>query len=218
LSPAAAERSLVRRAKTPVLPPSAATDSDLANRERIVVAGRVVFARDGFYGARIIDVAAEACVGIGTLYRHFRSKADIFAAVIGVVIDEIYEGGSFSRSVDATPIQRIDAANRSYLNLYFTSASLMATLNHLATQDEMFRSIFTEQRQRSVDRLRHAIERWQEAGEANVALDPAVAAEALIAMMVDVAFVAYNVGGNGPAAVDVDTINDLWVGALGLSR
>ena len=80
----------------------------------------------------------------------------------------------------------------------------------------MFRSIFMEQRARSVDRLCHAIERLQAAGEANPALDPAVAAEALVAMMADVAFTAFRVVGSDVDDVGLATLNAMWAGALGL--
>jgi AcrR family transcriptional regulator len=43
------------------------------NRERIVHAAREVFARQGG-DAQIDDIARAACVGVGTVYRHFPHK------------------------------------------------------------------------------------------------------------------------------------------------
>ena len=69
-------------------------DRELRAREQLIQAARKVFERDGFHGARIVDVANAAGVGIGTFYRNFESKSALFRAVIGQVFDEIYTGGS----------------------------------------------------------------------------------------------------------------------------
>lgn len=201
-----------------MLDEASATKTDHENRKRIIEAGHRVFSRDGFHGARIVDIAAEARLGIGTVYRHFGAKADIFEAVIRGVIDEIYVGGSFLRAPGPDPVQRITAANESFFRLYYRSANLMATLNHLATQDELFRQIYLEQRRRAAERLQHAIERLQESGEADRSLAAPVAAEALIAMMADVAFAAFTVAGATLEDIDLQTLNTVWAGALGLKE
>lgn len=216
LPSAALERAIVRRGKAPVLAEAAATKTDVENRERIVEAGHRVFSRDGFHGARIVDIAAEARLGIGTVYRHFSAKADIFEAVIRGVIDEIYVGGSFVMAPGPDPLERIAAANENFLRHYHRSHHLMATLNHLATQDELFRQIYLEQRRRASERLEHAIARLQESGAASPALRPPMAAEALIAMMADVAFAMFTIGGASVDDIDLDTLNAIWSGALGL--
>jgi AcrR family transcriptional regulator len=52
-----------------------------AVRERIVAAARRLIAHGGYGEAQISAVAAEAGVATGTVYRHFPSKADLFAEV-----------------------------------------------------------------------------------------------------------------------------------------
>jgi AcrR family transcriptional regulator len=51
------------------------------NRERILVAAREVFARDG-RGVQMPDVARAAGVGVGTLYRNFPTKEDLVRALV----------------------------------------------------------------------------------------------------------------------------------------
>src|SRR4051812_38813437 len=51
------------------------------NRERILTAARVVFARDGRQ-VQMPDVARAAGVGVGTLYRHFPAKEDLVLALV----------------------------------------------------------------------------------------------------------------------------------------
>jgi AcrR family transcriptional regulator len=53
----------------------------LATRERIVAAALEQVARGGYASAGIQRVAAAAGVAVGTVYRHFPSKGDLFAEV-----------------------------------------------------------------------------------------------------------------------------------------
>jgi AcrR family transcriptional regulator len=52
-----------------------------ATRARVVSAARELIARGGYREAQVAAVAARAGVATGTVYRHFPSKADLFAEV-----------------------------------------------------------------------------------------------------------------------------------------
>jgi AcrR family transcriptional regulator len=52
-----------------------------AKRNQIVEAAARVFARKGYAGAVVADIAVEACIGKGTVYEYFSSKEDLFFAV-----------------------------------------------------------------------------------------------------------------------------------------
>jgi AcrR family transcriptional regulator len=60
------ERTEARRAET---------------RRRIVTAARELIAEDGYLAAQVAPVASRAGVAVGTVYRHFPSKSDLFAEV-----------------------------------------------------------------------------------------------------------------------------------------
>ena len=62
----ATERTEARRAKT---------------RERIVTSARELIAEGGYLAAQVAPVAERAEVAVGTVYRHFPSKSDLFAEV-----------------------------------------------------------------------------------------------------------------------------------------
>jgi AcrR family transcriptional regulator len=64
-----------------------------ATRESVVAAARELIARGGYQEARVAAVAARAGVATGTVYRHFPSKAELFA--------EVFRRAS-QREVDAT--------------------------------------------------------------------------------------------------------------------
>lgn len=62
------------------------TRSQERRREDIVQAALEVFDRDGFEGARIDDVAAEADVAKGTVYLYFKNKEALLEGVIHGVV------------------------------------------------------------------------------------------------------------------------------------
>ncbi|MGH3410615.1 MAG: TetR/AcrR family transcriptional regulator, partial [Streptosporangiaceae bacterium] len=51
-------------------------------RERILAIAREQFARQGFTGTSIADIAGELGTTTAALYYHFSSKADILAALL----------------------------------------------------------------------------------------------------------------------------------------
>jgi AcrR family transcriptional regulator len=61
--------------------PRAARSDGLRNRRQVLEAAADAFAADGL-GASVNDIAREASVGIGTLYRHFPTKERLLAEVV----------------------------------------------------------------------------------------------------------------------------------------
>jgi AcrR family transcriptional regulator len=60
------------------------------NREKILTAAGVVFARQGLE-ATLDEIAAEAGVGVGTVYRRFPDKESLIAALFENAVDELAE-------------------------------------------------------------------------------------------------------------------------------
>jgi TetR/AcrR family transcriptional regulator, fatty acid metabolism regulator protein len=57
------------------------TTRSAQTRERIVVAAIEVFARSGFHGAKVADIAEQAGIAYGLVYHYFHNKEDILAAI-----------------------------------------------------------------------------------------------------------------------------------------
>ncbi len=57
-------------------------------RRHLLEAAAVVFARDGFHGARLDDVAALAGFTKGAVYSNFKSKDDLFLALLDDRVDQ----------------------------------------------------------------------------------------------------------------------------------
>src|SRR5271165_3792411 len=57
-------------------------------RDRLLRAARGVFARSGFHGASVEEIAAEAGFSTGALYSNFTGKEDLFLVLMEREIDE----------------------------------------------------------------------------------------------------------------------------------
>jgi AcrR family transcriptional regulator len=62
------------------------------NRERILLAAREVFGAKG-QEAQMDDVAAQAGVGVGTVYRHFPTKSALMGALVAQKFSEFAANG-----------------------------------------------------------------------------------------------------------------------------
>lgn len=58
-------------------------------RKEILAASMRVFAQKGFHRARMEEIAAEACIGKGTIYEYFRSKTELFLSLHDHMLAEL---------------------------------------------------------------------------------------------------------------------------------
>lgn len=65
--------------------------------------------KGGFEAVRLRDVAAEADVALGTLYRYFRSKEDMLIAALNSEVEALEARIQARPMAGATPLERVDA-------------------------------------------------------------------------------------------------------------
>ena len=129
-------------------------------REHLVNAGRSVFARDGYVNARMGDVAVEAEISMGGLYRYFSDKEDLFAAVIEDLHEQLYDAStSREHSFRTDPYQSLLEANRGYLRIYSENRDVMRAFIQAAHVEERFQDIWWQMRNRHVERFTAALAR-----------------------------------------------------------
>src|SRR5476651_1230221 len=75
-------------------------------RERLLAAARIVFARSGFHGASVEEIASEAGFSTGALYSNFEGKEDLFLVLMEREIDE------YSREISDAVRERASIAER----------------------------------------------------------------------------------------------------------
>ena len=188
----------------------------IRTRSALVAAARVVFERDGYLDARLADISVEAGVASGSFYTYFEGKEEIFQAVAEQVTEEMVHPHLRARTGVTDPRELIDLANREYLRSYKKNAKLMGLFEQVSQVDEEFRALRVERANAFVQRNAKMIRELQDEGVADAELDPLLTAHALSAMVSRMAFVAYVQRVPMPFERLVETLNRIWVKALGL--
>ena len=143
-----------RRAVVKVAAPAASGEGGAAaprlradarrNEEAVLEAAKVVFARSGV-DAPIREIATQAGVGLGTLYRRFPTRADLVAVVFRREIDACADAaGPFAAELE--PVEALAAWLLRYTRFLATKQGLAAALHSgdstFARLPDYFRSRF----------------------------------------------------------------------------
>src|SRR5882762_11117149 len=70
-------------------------------RERILAAAERIFARHGFFAARVSEIAKEAGVADGTIYLYFKSKDDLLISLFEHRMKQV--NAVLLQAIDARP-------------------------------------------------------------------------------------------------------------------
>jgi TetR/AcrR family fatty acid metabolism transcriptional regulator len=111
-------------------------------RAEIVDAARSVFARRGFAHGIIDEIAKEAGIAKGTVYLYFRSKTEIYRAVLNHDM----------KALKKSTLERIDAATSLRDKI---GAFTLARLENAESSKEIFRIMDSEQENLSVTRSQY---------------------------------------------------------------
>ena len=147
------------------------------NRERVLEAAKAVFSAGGA-DASLEAVAKRAGVGIGTLYRHFPAREDLFEAVYRREVEQL---GDFAEQLKAEPdaVEALRRWLRSNVEFVATKKGMLAALQLAAYGP-------TELHAYSFDRLTKAVgallARAVAAGEIRADIGPEDVLRALIGM------------------------------------
>jgi AcrR family transcriptional regulator len=98
----------------------------IRNRERVLEAAKIVFSAGG-PDASLEAVARQAGVGIGTLYRHFPTREDLFEAVYRREVEQLSELAEQLKD-DAAPTEALRRWLRSTVQFVATKKGMMAAL------------------------------------------------------------------------------------------
>ena len=114
------------------------------NEEVVLEAAKIVFARSGV-DAPIREIATQAGVGLGTLYRRFPTRADLVAAVFRREVDAC-AGAAGKLAAEREPVEALAAWLMLYTRFLATKQGLAAALHSgdpaFATLPDYFRSRF----------------------------------------------------------------------------
>ncbi len=86
------------------------------SRRRIMDAARDVFFRDGFMRANLDEMAEKAGVAKGTLYRYFKSKADLYVAVLADNLELFLRRMEDAAKPRSSALERVRSIGRFYFS------------------------------------------------------------------------------------------------------
>lgn len=99
--------------RTPNAPARSKRADAQRNEQRLLAAAAAVFARSGV-DAPIREIAADAGVGIGTIYRHFPTRADLVIAVYRHQVEACADAGASLSAGATSPV----AALREWVDVF----------------------------------------------------------------------------------------------------
>jgi len=157
-----------------------------SRRDELIAAAVRAFARNGYHGCRISDIAEEAGVSHGLVYHYFSSKEQILETIFrdnwGVVAVAIGEIASTSNGSAIDEVRKIVSL---MLHSWRRDPEVVRVLVR-----EIARSPQLQERigdfQPGFDALTRVIERGQQTGEIDPALDARVATFAVWGMIDEV--------------------------------
>jgi AcrR family transcriptional regulator len=111
---------------------------------RLLIASAIeAFSRRGVGGTSLPEIAAAAGVTIGTVYNHFRSKADLVSAVAIELAETIRARSAPGRAQLKTATEQMAAGCRRYLGLAETTPRWALLILDVASIDPGFRRTVT---------------------------------------------------------------------------
>ncbi|MFE4499485.1 TetR/AcrR family transcriptional regulator [Rhodococcus sp. NPDC056743] len=199
-------------------PPS--TERGARTRAALIASARVVFERDGYLDARLVDIAKEAGCATGSFYTYFANKEEVFAAVLEVAREEMMHPGMGRVAGTDDPYAVLEASNRAYLAAYQRNAKLMGLMEQVASIDPEFRRIRNERANAFILRNARGIAELQERGVGDPGLNPLLTSIALSGMVSRFAYSVFTLGEGqlGDTVLEFDevvaAVTDLWANAL----
>lgn len=130
----------------------------IRTKKRIAEAALRIFARDGYVKTRMSDVAAEADLSMGGLYRYFGNKTELFEYLVSNLYDEFFEvSRPRGTSFESSPEDAVMESNLRYFEKYAENRDLMRAFIESANVDEQFLELWWAGRRRHVDRFVHVL-------------------------------------------------------------
>jgi TetR/AcrR family transcriptional regulator, repressor for uid operon len=150
--------------------------------EQLLLAAAACFARRGFHRTTMDDIAREAGVSAGLIYRHFASKDELIIAIVEEyemvtrerLAQSANEEGRLSQSIEALfAASGVDER---------TEAVLMVEIIAEALRNPSIAAVLRQNDEQIAARLTQLIAAAQARGEADASLAPAAATELLLAL------------------------------------
>jgi TetR/AcrR family transcriptional repressor of mexJK operon len=174
-----------KRPKITSKPSGPGRPKDLGKRAAILDAAKRLFAREGFAGASMDQIAAEAGVSKLTVYSHFGDKEALFAAAIRAKCEEMLPSDLFNLELKGPLRQQLKAIASGFFALISSDEAISTHRMMLApgNADDPLRKLFWEAGpKRTQDEFCAFLQARMAAGELDIA-DPERATQQFFALL-----------------------------------
>ena len=192
--------------------PNLREQSRRETRRRLIEAGTKLFARRGFARTRATDISREAGVAVGTLYVHFSDKEELLREILFQGFEEIH---AVVRRIADTKYATVRESERAHAE---------ALVGYAAEHPALFQILFSTEVTTTAAGAEllefvtaHQEERLREGmaeGYFRADLDPAVAANAVLGMLIQVLHWWTQDPSRAPQEAVIDTVTGLRLSGL----
>lgn len=152
-------------------------------RERILEAAQSVFARKGYYQAKIEEIADLAEVGKGTVYEYFASKQELYKEMFKMILGQYRAYVTMEDTAGITVKEWINHLLEMHLKYMLENRQHMPTnFGDMGGMDEEILSWMYDMRKESINRLTAVFQEGIDRGELKD-IDPELGANLLTGMM-----------------------------------
>jgi len=141
-----------------------------STKDLILHAATDAFARRGFDGASLVDIAAAAGVTTGAVYSHFRGKPELLLTVVSSTLEAV--DPQRRSEADVTPAYLHEwmawllAPEQTHLR------ALVAEIHHAAARDPEVRALLSDYGRQYTRMIAAMVARWQAEGAVAADRDP----------------------------------------------
>jgi TetR/AcrR family fatty acid metabolism transcriptional regulator len=173
-------RAAARTPKKVVAEAAAKEPNGRGKRERILDAAVRVFAQEGFYNAKVSQIAQVAGVADGTIYLYFKSKDDLLISLFEDRMERVNATLREALAAGVDAIDRLKRVVRLHLDMIEQNRHMAEVITVELRQSSKFIKEYANPKFAEFLRLiAGAVHEGQKSGELRADLDPPLVARAL---------------------------------------
>lgn len=159
----------------------------LEKHNKILTSATKVFAKKGFFNARISDIAKEAKVADGTIYLYFNNKFDILISVLEEEIGKIIEQIQKSIEKETDPQKMLTIFVQKHLATMKQNRNLAEVIHiELRQSDKLVKEYRNKTFKQYINVISHIIQRGQEQNVYRKDIKPGIAKRAFFGALDEV--------------------------------
>jgi len=153
-------------------------------KAKLLTAATKIFARQGYKDASVDEIVKEAAVAKGTFYYYFKSKDDMFLALIGTGTDRLSEKMLNESDKYTDPIKKVKAIMLSQYNFFGANEDLCRVLlSEIWRFESKWKQKYSLKRDQYIKALVQAIELGQDINIFDKDIDAKIASIAIFGLV-----------------------------------